>query len=101
MLRSAHDTFVGSGILSVFGSAFADTLSGSNNGFGTIEVFDGRAGNDTINGRGGFDRADYNNDPATTVGIAVQLAAGTVTGDSTIGADTLVSVEAVRGTNFI
>ena len=95
-----HDTFVGSGILSVFGSAFADTLSGSNNGFGTIEVFDGRAGNDTINGRGGFDRADYNNDPATTVGIAVQLAAGTVTGDSTIGADTLVSVEAVRGTNF-
>jgi Ca2+-binding RTX toxin-like protein len=95
-----HDTFVGSGILSVFGSAFADTLSGSNNGFGTIEVFDGRAGNDTINGRGGFDRADYNNDPTTSSGITVHLAAGTVSGDATIGTDTLISVEAVRGTNL-
>ena len=95
-----HDTFVGPGILSAFGSAFADTLSGSNNGFGTIEVFDGRAGNDTINGRGGFDRADYNNDPTTVSGITVHLAAGTVSGDSTIGTDTLVSVEAVRGTNL-
>ncbi len=95
-----HDTFVGSGILSAWGSAFADTLSGSNNGFGTIEVFAGFGGNDTINGRGGFDRADYNTDPATTSGITVHLAAGIVTGDTTVGTDTLVSVEAVRGTNF-
>jgi Ca2+-binding RTX toxin-like protein len=95
-----HDTFVGPGILSAWGSAFADTLDGSNNGFGTIEVFAGFGGNDTINGRGGFDRADYNTDPATTSGITVHLAAGTVTGDATVGTDTLVSVEAVRGTNF-
>jgi len=95
-----HDTFVGSGILSVFGSAFADALSGSNNGFGTIEVFAGFAGNDTIDGRGGFDRADYNVDPTTTTGIVVHLAAGTVAGDATIGTDRLVSVEAVRGTNL-
>ncbi|MEH2565235.1 VCBS domain-containing protein [Bradyrhizobium sp. AZCC 2289] len=95
-----HDTFVGPGIFSAWGSAYADTLSGSNNGFGTIEVFSGFAGNDTINGRGGFDRADYNQDPTTTSGITVHLAAGTVTGDASVGTDTLISVEAVRGTNF-
>ena len=64
------------------------------------EVFAGFAGNDLIDGRGGFDRADYNNDPTTTSGITVNLAAGTVTGDASIGTDTLRSVEAVRGTNF-
>ncbi|RXG85150.1 hypothetical protein EAS61_36810, partial [Bradyrhizobium zhanjiangense] len=95
-----HDTFVGSGIIAVWGSAFADTLFGSNNGFGTIEVFAGFAGNDVIDGRGGFDRVDYNNDPTTTSGITINLAAGTLTGDATVGNDTLVSIEAVRGTNF-
>ena len=95
-----HDTLVGSGFISAWGSGFADTLNGSDNAFGKIEVFDGRAGNDTINGRGGFDRADYNNDLAPTSGIVVNLAAGTVTGDATSGTDTLVSVEAVRGTNL-
>jgi VCBS repeat-containing protein len=95
-----HDTFVGPGIQSVWGSAYADTLLGSNNGFGTVEVFSGFAGNDVINGRGGFDRADYNQDPTTTSGITVHLAAGTVTGDASVGTDTLISVEAVRGTNF-
>ncbi len=95
-----HDTFVGSGIIGAWGSAFNDTLMGSNNGFGTAEVFAGFAGNDTINGRGGFDRADYNNDPAVAAGINVNVAAGIVTGDASIGTDTLLSVEAVRGTNF-
>ncbi|MEZ2144665.1 Ig-like domain-containing protein [Bradyrhizobium sp. DN5] len=95
-----HDTFVGSGIIAVWGSSFADTLFGSNNGFGTIEVFAGFAGNDVIDGRGGFDRVDYNNDPTTASGITVNLAAGTLTGDATVGHDTLVSIEAVRGTNF-
>src|SRR5258707_14626975 len=42
----------------------------------------------------------YNNDPATTSGITVHLAAGTVTGDATVGTDTLRHVEAARGTNF-
>jgi hypothetical protein len=95
-----HDTFIGSGVANVLGSAFNDILSGSNNPNGTVEVFEGRAGNDTINGRGGFDRADYINDPATTSGITVNLAAGTVTGDATVGTDTLISVEGVRGTAF-
>src|SRR5262249_15309443 len=50
-----HDTFNGA-VGNVTGSAFADTLSGSDNPNFTVEVFDARAGNDTINGRGGFDR---------------------------------------------
>jgi VCBS repeat-containing protein len=94
-----HDTFLG-GIQSVWGSSHDDVLRGSNNGFGTAEVFAGFAGNDTIDGRGGFDRVDYNQDPTTTSGITVHLAAGTVTGDASVGTDTLLSIEAVRGTNF-
>ena len=92
------DTF--SGVNVVYGSAFFDTLIGSDNGSFTYELFEGRGGNDTIDGRGGFDRADYNNDPTTTVGILVHLADGKVEGDATVGIDTLVAVEAVRGTRF-
>ncbi|SDK25260.1 MULTISPECIES: VCBS domain-containing protein [Bradyrhizobium] len=94
------DTLVGSGFAGVVGSAGADTLLGSNNPSGTVEVFEGRGGNDTINGRGGFDRADYALDPTTTSGITVNLAAGQVVGDATVGTDTLLSIESVRGTNF-
>lgn len=83
-----------------WGSAFDDTLLGSNNPNGTAEVFAGFAGNDYIDGRGGFDRADYNVDPNATSGITVNMASGIVTGDGTVGTDTLRSVEAVRGTNF-
>jgi hypothetical protein len=53
-----------------------------------------------INGGGGFDRSIYNGDGKTTAGINVHLAAGTVTGDASIGTDTLMSVEAIRGTDF-
>ena len=84
----------------VIGSTFADELKGSDNPNGTYEQYEGRAGNDLIDGRGGYDFAVYNNDPSTTSGITVNLAAGTVTGDATIGIDTLRSVEGVRGTNF-
>jgi hypothetical protein len=94
-----HDTFTNT-ISNVLGSNFADTLIGSNNPFGTVEVFEGRGGSDTINGGGGFDRADYNNDLTETTGITVNLAAGTVTGSSVAGNDTLISVEGVRGTAF-
>ncbi|MDA9489416.1 hypothetical protein XI08_09480, partial [Bradyrhizobium sp. CCBAU 11361] len=93
------DTF--SNVVGVVGSSFGDTLRGSDNPNGTYEQYDGRAGNDLVDGRGGYDFAVYNNDPATSSGITVNLAAGTVTGDGTIGTDTLRSVEAVRGTNFI
>ena len=58
--------YPGGAFSTVIGSQFADTLLGSANAAGTVEIFDGRGGNDTLNGRGGFDRADYALDPATT-----------------------------------
>ena len=94
-----NDTFTG--VSQVQGSAFVDTLRGSNNAANTSENFEGRAGNDTIDGRGGFDQADYGNDNTVTNGIFVQLAAGTVLGDLSIGNDALFAVEAVRGTSFL
>jgi Ca2+-binding RTX toxin-like protein len=93
-----HDTFTL--INAVVGSAHADFMYGSNNPAGTFEQFDGRAGNDFLDGRGGFDYSVYNNDPLVTGGIAVSLATGIVTGDASVGTDTLRSIEAVRGTNF-
>ena len=50
----------------------------------------------SINGGGGFDLAVYVNEGAS---INAQLASGTVTG-ATAGTDTLLSVEAIVGTNF-
>jgi Peptidase M10 serralysin C terminal/RTX calcium-binding nonapeptide repeat (4 copies) len=93
------DTF--SGVNAVAGSAFNDTFTGSNNAIGTAEEFAGRAGDDHIDGLGGFDRAFYNNDNSVTSGIHVDMALGVVTGDAAIGMDTLRSVEAIRGTNFV
>ncbi|MDA9489384.1 hypothetical protein XI08_09295, partial [Bradyrhizobium sp. CCBAU 11361] len=89
------------GINAVTGSDFADTLLGSATG-SFAEIFEGRAGNDAINGRGGYDLAVYNNDTSVTTGIAVTASATTmtVTGDARVGIDTLTAVEAVRGTNF-
>ncbi|SDJ01426.1 VCBS repeat-containing protein [Bradyrhizobium sp. Rc2d] len=95
-----HDTLVGSGFNGVWGSAHDDTILGSNNPMFTAEVYAGFAGNDYIDGRGGYDRVDYNVDPATATGITVNLAAGIVTGDATVGTDTLRAIEAIRGTNF-
>jgi Ca2+-binding RTX toxin-like protein len=92
------DTFTG--VSSVAGSAFDDTIAGSNNAANTAEDFGGREGNDFIDGLGGFDRAFYHNDSSTLSGINVNLAFGIVTGDATIGTDTLRSVEGIRGTNF-
>ena len=95
------DTIFG-GVNNIIGSSFADTLFGSNNGTAIAETFDGGAGNDTINGRGGFDVAVYNNDAGTVLGINVTMAVATVTvtGDDSIGTDTLIEVESIRGTNF-
>ncbi|MGL3111436.1 VCBS domain-containing protein [Bradyrhizobium sp. BR 1432] len=95
-----HDTLVGSGFNGVWASAHDDTILGSNNPMFTAEVYSGFAGNDYIDGRGGYDRVDYNVDPATATGITVNLAAGIVTGDATVGTDTLRAIEAIRGTNF-
>ena len=60
---------------SVRGSGFDDKLFGSDNL--DTETFQGLGGNDTIDGNGGFDVADYS--PTTGGGISVDLAAGSVT----------------------
>ena len=43
---------------------------------------------------------EFRLDDVTTSGVIINLAAGTVTGDSSIGTDTLRSIEAARGTSF-
>src|SRR5581483_1134860 len=90
------DTF--SGVNAVRGSAFADTLTGSDGD----EEFVGGAGNDSIDGGAGFDRASYAPlfDDDATGGVAIDLGAGTAGGDGSVGSDTLRSIEAVRGSNF-
>jgi Ca2+-binding RTX toxin-like protein len=93
-----HDTF--SFVNAVVGSAYGDVMYGSNNPNGTFEQFEGRGGNDFFDGRGGFDYAVYNNDPLVGAAITVNLASGIVSGDASIGTDTLRSIEAVRGTSF-
>jgi hypothetical protein len=84
----------------VVGSAYGDVMYGSNNPNGTFEQFEGRGGNDFFDGRGGFDYAVYNNDPLVGAAITVNLASGIVSGDASIGTDTLRGIEAVRGTSF-
>ena len=104
----ATDTF--SGVSSIRGSAFGDTLIGYNNATG-VQIFDGRGGADIIDGKGGFDRVTYNQDSTVTQGITVTLTdtvsgathtlTGTVSGNSLeVGNDQLTNIESVVGTNF-
>ena len=60
----------------------------------------GLAGDDFIDGRGGFDTAQYDILTYTTGGVSVDLVDGIVTGDASTGTDTLRSIESVQGTNF-
>ena len=78
----------------VTGSAYADRLIGSDTG--VFESFRGGAGNDTIDGKGGTDRVDYNNSRA---GVVVNLLTGTAS-DGLGGTDTLLNIEDVRGSVF-
>ena len=86
-------------VYTAIGSDFADTLNGSNV-VGAVEQFEGRGGDDIIDGKGGlFDIAIYTRE---SQGIVVNLAAGTVTGgDGGPNGDTLRSIEQVRGTDFV
>jgi Ca2+-binding RTX toxin-like protein len=91
------DTF--SGVNSARGSSYADTLLGGS-ASGT-EVFEGRGGNDFMDGKQGFDLAVYAFDGAIATGITVNLADGTVTGDPVLtGTDTLRGIEGVRGSHL-
>ena len=91
-----HDIFLG-GVNKICGSEFGDTLRGSNNPANTAELFEGRGGDDFIDGQGGFDRAVYLNEDHL---INVHLAAGDVFGGVNTGHDTLRSIEGIQGTQF-
>ncbi|MEZ5843276.1 MAG: hypothetical protein R3D27_06020 [Hyphomicrobiaceae bacterium] len=87
------DTFTG--VNQVRGSAFADTIIGSNSN--VFENFRGQAGADTIDGGGGSnDRADYRNAPN---GIVANLATGLVQ-DGYGSTDQLYNIERIRGSDF-
>jgi Ca2+-binding RTX toxin-like protein len=65
-----------------------------------LEFFQGMAGNDTIDGGSGYDRAEYH---LSTAGVNVTLGGagnGSATGDTSVGTDTLISIEGVRGSAF-
>ena len=78
-------------------SSFNDTLLGSDTTDYT-ENLEGRAGNDSIDGRGGCDIVRYDQASPTT-GVNVNLTTGTAT-DGLSGTDKLVNIEGVRGTDF-
>ena len=94
---SASDGFGGTDTLinieQVRGSPFADTLTGSN--IASLEVFEGGAGNDTINGNGGPDLADYTY--ARNAGVMADLATGLVSNDGFGNSDSLLNIEHLRG----
>jgi len=83
-----------SGVSSLYGTNFSDTLTGSDSS-GT-QVFRGAGGNDFIDGKGGADRADYN---WASEGLTFNLASGFVNSPSQ-GNDTLRGIEEIRTTRF-
>jgi len=92
-----NDTFTG--VNAARGSDYADTLLGGNP-LNSFESFDGRGGDDWLDGGIGYDRADYAFNGPVAMGVMVNLADGIVVGDPTYtGTDTLRSVEAVRGSH--
>ena len=93
-LGEGTDSFTG--VNAVQGSMFGDTLLGSS--FSNTLI--GLGGDDYLDGRGGFDTAGYNSLSTVTGGISVNLAAGVVTGDASVGTDTLRSIESIQGTGF-
>ena len=95
-LGTATGTATGNDTLANFnqvrGSSYGDTLLGSDNAVLT-ERFEGRGGNDTIDGRGGFDMVAYDQSPNAVI---VNLLTGTAS-DGFGGTDTLSNIEGIRG----
>ena len=75
-------------------SAFNDTLTGSDSG--VFESFEGRAGNDTIDGKGGTDRISYGTSPT---GVTVNMVTG-VASDGWGGTDNFSNIENVWASEF-
>lgn len=102
---SANDTLNGgAGDDSLIGFNGADTLmGGTGNNF-----FDGGGGNDFISGSTrGLNDSNTASYQSASGPIAANLAGGlesttsTVTGDASVGTDTLRNIEQIRGTNFV
>lgn len=81
----------------IYGSFLDDTLLGNSED----NRFRGMQGDDTINGRGGFDVLDYRRDAdqGGRFGIRANLKEGTVR-DGFHDDDTVIKMEAIRGTSF-
>lgn len=81
----------------VIGTNGNDLLVGGTNARGFdgrfYEWFTGLAGNDTINGYGGYDEVNYSGSPA---GVSVNLGTGTAS-DGFGGTDALIDIEGVIG----
>src|SRR5262249_61075512 len=84
---------------------FADTYDASGFGLpgalnigsnGNFNAFEGLGGNDTIIGNGNT-RIEYIN---ATAGVTVDIAAGTASGDASVGHDIFSNVSQVLGSGF-
>jgi len=97
---SQYGTRLGSATLSgaswISATNLNDTLVGGSYYYDG-EGFLGRGGDDLINGNGGYDTSIYFD---ATKGINVNMASGIVTGDSSVGTDTLQGVEAIVGSMY-
>ncbi|MBI5900162.1 MAG: hypothetical protein HZB40_13145 [Rhodocyclales bacterium] len=91
---SGTDTLVG--INGVVGSNQADTLVGGNEAFDLIELFEGRGGNDSIDGGRGFDMVMYRDAAGA---VTVNLSTNSASSAST-GTDTLSNIEGVIGSDY-
>lgn len=86
------DTYIS--IEGLIGSDFADTLIGNNN----LNILQGRAGPDVLNGQGGFDYAGYGYDLAPGPITASLINPSINTGEA--AGDTYISIEGLIGTPF-
>ena len=78
----------------IWGSEYADSLTGN----GATNVLQGFGGDDTLNGGAGFDVALYS---SATASVVVALSTtSTVSGDASVGTDTLTGIERVVGSGF-
>jgi uncharacterized delta-60 repeat protein len=82
------------GVRSVTGTQFKDTLIGGVND--KFESFRGDGGDDFIDGKTGYDRADYR---SSTDAVAINMAQGVVSSSSQ-GTDSLRSIEEIRGSMY-
>ncbi len=88
----------------VYGTTFNDVLRGGNpaSGSGTTDGFEGfrgEAGNDSIDGGAGFDRAMYDTSPKGIVGRFGGSGTGFVQ-DGLNGTDQITNIEEIRGSSF-